>query len=709
MTPDGVEWQNFPGDQTPYIHWFATQNGPSDTGAKRVAPSPAIHNVFGKYFATPPEGPEPVAGGVTLPLPDGSHDPEGASGLEITDATREGLRAAVAGLTPDTVITGVIDSGIALGHARFRNGLTQTRLLASWQQAAPFDLTRDTGVPFGEELFSSDINRMLAQHIHGGWLDETAFNRDAHLSMPETIHAPRDLEFRAAHGTHVLDLAAGQDNDDMTPRPIIAVNLPDRFSHGSAGHFLEIYALFALDRIAMLADEMWRLAAHDHGWKGDGFRVVVNLSFGMQAGPKDGSMYFEQGCAELIRKSAGRLAVVLPAGNDNLEQCHAHRLLPDAFSPRMFPGERPGKARTNTRAELPWRISPADETCNFLEIWATQIGSGPDSLPVDFDLALTPPSGDPDRPAFFRPHLPGGHGGFADICNGMARVYVEDFPDSDGDRKLRLLICLRPTETWGKAATAEAGLWHVSLRYDGDPAHLPHQHFAFHIQSDQSLSISAATGRRSYLDHPRYHGFTKESDVMRHGMPQGAYVPTGQRADTYHAPDGTHLEHWRHRGPVQRKGSLNALASAPGVCAIGGFVLRNGEPAGYSATTRGDYVSPEFAEVVQDRRAYPTAAFPSDISPARPGLRAAGALSGGTAVFQGTSMAAALATRYLVDACRADSDLLPETIWLERRARVEENDLVQRGWPALPGVFRPKTGGGRVCDTAMATLLDGLG
>ena len=95
-------------------------------------------------------------------------------------------------------------------------------------------------------------------------------------------------------------------------------------------------------------------------------------------------------------------------------------------------------------------------------------------------------------------------------------------------------------------------------------------------------------------------------------------------------------------GPVQRKGTHNALATAPDVIVVAGHRESDGRPADYAATT-----------YTPDRQRYGaaptvTASFTTERAPAHFGLRAAGPRSAATILLRGTSFSAGLVTRHVV-------------------------------------------------------------
>lgn len=552
----------------------------------------------------------------------------------------------------DLVIVGIIDTGIALGHRRFRCKNGSTRFLAAWQQTSEYKPGQE--LPCGQELYAQDIDCLLYRNSGNsldGRLDEDAFNRAAHLVEPWHELGHRDLEYRAAHGTHVLDLAAGFDPDspDADKYRIIAVNLPPQYIHGSAGNFLVFFAVFALERILCLADALWRTRRPKQR---GGYPVVVNFSYGMQAGPKDGGSPWENAIRRLIdrrmQKTGAPTRLVMPVGNDNLGRGAAVALMGTGRwrSPK-------GRCLELTpEIRLPWRIKPSDQTSNFVEIWGTIIGT-PSIPPTqdDFRVFVTPPG----RSPLLVPRLSPGH--HADLGD-YARVYC---PRPQTGYPLRLVVCVAPTLRYGDGlVTAPAGDWEIMVRYEKtDPVDV-----AFLVQSDQSGTRHSKTGEQSYFDHSAYKTYRED----------------GRLRDSYDYETKRHEEPWNEQGPVQRKGTHNALASNRGLTVVGGYRLTDGRPTLYSATTNGERWRDKGRQVIDGL-------YPTEDGPAHFGLLGAGSRDGSMVAFRGTSMAAALATRdiaaELVGCRTAGSTAATDcgsSAWIRKKAKAYK----------APGGERPK-------------------
>ena len=509
-------------------------------------------------------------------------------------------------LTPTSVIVGVIDAGIALSHDRFRRPDGGTRILSAWLQGGKWH--KQKHLPFGRELMQGDIEDRMADCTTALGVDEGAFNRRAGLVDYAEPSVERWIDTAAPHGTHVADLAAGFDPEALNTMrdrlPMIVVDLAPRVSVGPSGSFLEFYVMWAIRHIAETADAIWD--ASFAGQAQGGFPVVINLSYGLLAGPKDGTMAIQKYIAGLNAARQGRppMVMVLPAGNDNLER---------------------GVAMLSVApvASIDWRISPQDHTSNYVEVWTDAV-AGPVVAGATHPLAvaLHPPGG---------PAGPGTAGAAGQVCDliwnkgrkdaeVIARIYCRQTDNAmpDGSpatsHRLHYVICTAPSWRVRRQA-APSGAWPITLshqRVGAVPAQLC-------VQSDQDLTPGHGLGRLTTFDDPAY----------------AVHDPVGRWNDTYMRDMAlTGVTRITQAGPVRQENTLNAIAGSPGTLTVAGYRASDGMPADYSSAGRDgtNPLLPDFACV-------------SDDGVWRIGRMAAGARSGSAAVLQGTSFATGEATR----------------------------------------------------------------
>jgi len=582
-------------DTSPYVDWYRTVtfDGQIEKDGLSLAPLPQAASVGGALapaplppFARPGDGETPNA------------DPE----IQLTWMP-----------DPDAAIVGVIDSAIALSNARFRRIDGGSRFLSAWLQAGNW--RANAAVPFGRELFRTEIDRLMWRHKIGEQVDECAFDRAAGATQFAHTRGDRRLEKLGTHGTHVTDLAAGfdltrADLDEARRRlPLIAVGLPPRSCIGSSGNFLEFYAIHAVDYILDRADRIW--AACDHG-EGH-FPVVINLSYGLQAGPKDGQMLIEKVIAEATRRAEADdrvIRVVLPAGNDLLSE-----------------GTATFEVSETASTNLTWRLAPEDHTPNYAEVWSDVLPGVPDptqSHPLIVSLAT------PGGP--LGPSGPGRANQTATLTDSayptkpLARIYchAQDDAPLDGTtpatrHRMAYVLCTRPTLNEARTQITPAGGWTLNIIAGENGGS---KRGWAHVQSDQSLTHGSETGLTSTFNHPDFD----------------AHDATGRLIDTHDYPtDASTPNLTDTTPPVTRRSTMNAIAYTSAARVIGSYRKTDGKPSLFSSAASSGAPEPG--------RAAPTALLPGEDGASRFGLIASGSKSGSTIAMEGTSFSTALATR----------------------------------------------------------------
>ena len=702
----GLQWSKWRslGTASPYLDWwdatkrepFATDNA-DETASGRLVLQAARSTIEPKQsvLADSPERFRPLDDQV--PIPDFAKNKDFEKHIEQTGDWLPAYDDLPGGtdadgnpiLADDTIIVGVIDTGIPLGHNRFRNRDGTTRILAAWQQLAAWsepDGLSQAYLPFGREVYQDDIDSMLAEcstsdgsdsRNHGnrqnltGSLDEDRFNVVTGVLDMKHALGHREAAGRYSHGAHVLDAAAGADPEQASEFArrvkIIAVNIPSSNIFGESGTFLDQFMIYAVQRITDLSDAIWHknhpepLRNEDQNRR-RGYKVVINISFGKQAGaraasfpwhwpyplqkPRDGSLVDTWGktaqnsainpfpdALRRFRKyrennNLAPVYFVMPVGNDNLLRCNAF-LEPD-----------PDETK-----QLNWRVLPEDQSSNYVEIWATPkpstIGypNGLDAIPLE--IAVLPPGSDE---ASFISCVGQKNVTYVRKLGDYAAMYFQALPSGKGrSRTFRYVVCVAPTQLQtGEGATAPAGMWRIRVRNTGDET----IQCVLSVQTDQKILPARSIYKRSYFDDIAYQVYDDD------GLLVESY--------SYPAEEPVNLD-LAAKTPVRRHGTMNASAAHNYVSRVGGYRVSDGKPAPYSATGRGRTSGEDDGTQLgsidwEGRSGAPTASFPTDDGPAHFGVLSAGASNGSVVAMRGTSFASAQATRRVVQSLLTDPD-----------------------------------------------------
>ncbi|MBB3019690.1 hypothetical protein FHR70_002755 [Microvirga lupini] len=518
------------------------------------------------------------------PLPSSSVAPHGYKGARP-------LQSPSPGVTPDTVIVGIIDDGIPFAHERFRKADGTTRVEYVWVQHGPLG---NVPIDFdnGFELPKADIDDLLTKCRQGDFIDEDEIYRRAGVA-DFTLDGRKSLAWRASHGAHVMDLACGWDPNEAPDWRIICVQLPTPTTADSSGASLAPYAVKALEYI--------RNRAQAIAGPGLSLPVVVNFSYGLLAGPHDGTHEIELAFDRILsdhNNTPGNkpMRVVIPSGNSHLARAHATVSFQAA----------------GDQATLPLRVLPDDLTPSFVEIW---LPPPPAAAANRVELTIATPQGDVSPPLEENDsdYLQYEIGGKV-ICE--ARYHFFPAPTGRG----MFLISLQPTTRLEAEKSpvptdpvAPAGLWNLTLKNLGLSAL---QAVEAWVQRDDAPVGYPRRGRQSYFDVPSY-------EIYGH--------------------DGKPLEEDDPDCPVKRAGSINAIATGKDTIVIGGLMRKELRPPAYSAG--GPVTTPTGAAA--SHRCGPDALTVSDDSIVQSSVLAAGTRSSSVIAMNGTSVAAPLITRWI--------------------------------------------------------------
>ncbi|MCU0907318.1 MAG: hypothetical protein MUF73_07700 [Rhodobacteraceae bacterium] len=482
----------------------------------------------------------------------------------LSPATRAGGPAIVA----------VIDDAVGFLHRRFRRADGRSRFDAVWLMAPPVT----PAGPRGRVLLRADIDALAARGCEASAYAAVM----ADLFPPD---APRGLTRAVTHGTHVADLAAGATPGAMDGIDLLAACLPPRALRDTTGDS------WAGDLVLALHWVVQRAVALSAACKAGPRPLVLNLSLGMSAGPKDGTGLAERAIVEALavyEATAGAPArATLPFGNDYRARQVAH------VTPRP-----------DVPAGVGWQIPPDDRQGARLLVRA----AGPVAL------ALDPPG----------PQAPAGRAAPVDLAPGAmaevrhrGRVVAVLHAQPGGPGPVRSYdITVLPTRGDGPGPVAPSGRWHLGIHCtDGAPDPV----VSLQVQRGDTPPGQRSHGRQSRLVHPECNRF---DPVMRDWSDPGS-------------------------GPITRWGTHSALVAPHdrrvlAVAAAGSRPVAPGRlpaPARYSAAGSSD--------ASRAVRPGPDACAPAEASPNRPGVVAAGTRSGTAVRLSGTSVAAPALARVL--------------------------------------------------------------
>lgn len=582
----------------------------------------------------------------------------------------------------NTVIIGIIDEGIAFASERFRNAPTNSRVEYAWLQDAKCTGGVE-GFQYGRELQKDDIvedgdiatkgiDTLLADCLRGGQVDEDKFYALAG-SANHARAGHKAVSWQIAHGTHVMDLAAGFPQGEKPVKPngkeqdwhIICVQLPTSTVAETSGLGLEKFLLdgvnYIRDRAAKIAEKL----------DSDELPLVINFSSGVRSGPHDGTSTIEQGLDEFIEKrrleTGAPTQIVLPAGNSYLTRGHARFDLQPA-------------GQSGSEQEVDWVIPPDDKTFSYMEIWLPKDISANDADAVA--LKITTPAGLESN--YLNANASNNHHAMELDIEGsdddlLCKAYYQFIggPINRG----RYLVALLPTEFHNPPSQlAPSGCWKIVLKNLGNSQTT----IDAWIHWDDSPIGYKRFGRQSYFMDNNYTLFDKTT---------GRAVENDQPA----SPGGT-------ESLVKRNGTINALATGALPVVVGGYFRKEHSAASYtSADHQGASTKPDFMAVCEATNSML-------------GILAAGTRSGSTVAMNGTSVAAPQVTRRIAELMAGGSDDNKIKRVLKKEAKKSERKLKRHGNAAHippPEIADERKGAGRLSfklqrDSEQARFIDKL-
>ncbi|MBU2957226.1 hypothetical protein [Paracoccus sp. C2R09] len=407
-------------------------------------------------------------------------------------------------------ITGVIDDAIPFAHERFRVGDRRSRVASLWAMDAAHDPAgpgRD--LPAGIELRGARISHWLRDLAQGRIATEDGIYRAAGIvdMNRQTTHS---AAFAAGHGAAVSLLAAGMAPDDPRGRniPLIGVNLPPRILADTTGTLAPGVMIAAVLFVLTRARRLCRQVESHRGLPANSVRlpVVLNISLGLTAGPRDGSSLIERfldAVSGHVAPDLGPVRIVLPSGNHRMARLRA----------TLPVGRR-----------LEWNLPPDDRTVTPLEIWGPVLAAPPAS---PMQITLDGP-GMIARTTGFTAHgqVARLHDNRGDV---IARAYCTLTAQVGPGWRECVTVILDPTcperpgDPW-----LTAGQWGISIAPGSSPGD-----YALSLQRDDVLRGFPREARQSRLVDPAYHELRPDGFPIPFDPVGGAAAV--QRSDTINA------------------------------------------------------------------------------------------------------------------------------------------------------------------------------
>ena len=404
-------------------------------------------------------------------------------------------------------IIGVIDDAIPFVHQRFTLPGNLSRVATVWIQDARFRPGAGVDLPSGAEWRGAELSALLARVAKGEIGGEDAIYRltgAVGLTRPCTPSGA----FETGHGAAVAPLAAGFKPADPRARnhPVIAVCLPPRIIADSMGILAPVPILMGMLFIINRARRLCRFLQEKRPSKGEvRLPVVINLSLGLTAGPRDGSTLLERFMDAVSEATAsheipnlGPVHFVLPMGNHRQDRLRA----------RLRQGQSIG-----------WRLPPEDTTINAIEIWGPPYGHDPQG---DLQVTLTPPGHGPATTDFKAP----GQFSVLSDSSGMplARAYYMPLRLPDNRWRDGIAVIALPTcpERLGQPF-APPGEWRVGIpATDSDKN--SGRIYDLTAQRDEVIRGFRRGARQSWFYDPAYRshteaGFPILTDIQNGGDP----------------------------------------------------------------------------------------------------------------------------------------------------------------------------------------------
>ncbi len=375
-------------------------------------------------------------------------------------------------------IVAVIDHAIPFAHHLLTCASGHSRVAAIWVMDSPL-VRPHPDIPFGQDLCGAEIDYLRG--LNGGPVKRSDKELYRVLGLMDAADPNRRPYLRASsHGASVAGTAAGFDPDDTQglAHPLIGVGLPDWALANTSGAFMPMLIqasiCYIVSRARMLCAQFSQAAGRQLT-----LPLVVNISLGVTAGPRDGSSLVERLQDEISRNpppGLGPVHFVLSSGNSRQDQVNAV----------LARGETIG-----------WQVLPDDSTPSEVQIWGPP--AGPDQPPMQLHMTL--PDGRDVTSSFAPPRL--GQGQHARVLDPrgheLARLFLQGWGEEPDRMRQLLTVVIPPTvSTLENVPTAPVGQWQLQ------PLGGVGNQFQMVVQRDDRLPGFPSGGRQTHLVDPAY-------------------------------------------------------------------------------------------------------------------------------------------------------------------------------------------------------------
>lgn len=487
---------------------------------------------------------------------------------------------------PDTdgaCVMGVIDDAIPFVHQSLTLPGGRSRMAAVWMQDARFRGDVGVDLPTGAEWRGAELSDLLADLARGAIPDEDAiYRRTGAVDMSRPV-IPSGA-FQHGHGAGVTTLAAGfPPGHSMKNRPVIAVALPPRIIADSTGVLATVPILAGMLFIINRARRLSRFieARRDLPAGRVKMPVVITISMGLTAGPRDGSTPLERFMDAVSNEGVrglGPVQFVLPSGNHRQARLRA----------RLRPGQ-----------SIAWCLPPDDPTINAVEIWGPPRAPGAPPPEAPLQVTLTPPGMAPATTAFTAPWQfsvlsdPGGL--------PLARAYYQPHLTRRNGWRDGIVVIALPTrpERAGDPFVPPGG-WRITIPDDAPPGD-----YDLSAQRDEVIRGYRGGARQSRFHDPAYRSHDPAGRPILTDAPDGGALVIRRDTVNAYATGERPLRAGAAYGRTERTTPYTALLDSgrPGDClarvdrspVAGGMILRGRDSGSFGLASGTSLAAPQLA------------------------------------------------------------------------------------------------------------------